>query len=457
MTLRRRLELALALLTATLLVGGVVVLAVQRAEVVRQVDAQLRDLAGAPGPLLNLARRADLGLPRVQAPTDVYVGRVDRRGRLTTLLAPVDDPDLVPDLSGGVGPSDVPRTVATTSGSAARARMLSVDLPNGGRMVLAVPTTRTDALVARLGLALALAGLLVGAVAGLLVWWVQRLGLRPIAELTTAADEVSAGRLRRIDHVGPPGTEVARLGQALDVMVATTLAANEQMARFVADASHELRTPLTTIVGYSAAAGGAGDRAGAPGAVAVAPDDALRRIHEEAGRMGRLVEQLLVLSTQARVAPGDLRPVDLERVLHDVAADLRVVQPEREVGVHVEPGTQVPADPDLLRQAIVSLVGNAVQHTPGSASIHLDGVRRGDLVAVTVADTGPGIAPEHVPHLTERFYRVDPSRSRRRGGSGLGLAVVEAVAHAHHGRLVVRSEPGHGSRFTLELPAVVPD
>ncbi len=193
MTLRRRLELALALLVVTLVVGAVAVLAVQRASVQGQVDAQLRDLGGAPGPLLGLARRATRGSPRVQAPTDVYVGRIDRRGRLTTLLSPADDPTLVPDLS-----ADAPRvrrgtptTVPTVTGGP-QARVLTVALPRGGRAVLAVPTTRADdAVVSRLTLAVVGAGLLVAAVTALLVWWVVRLGLRPIAAMTAAADEVT--------------------------------------------------------------------------------------------------------------------------------------------------------------------------------------------------------------------------------------------------------------------------
>lgn len=453
MTLRRRLELALALLVVTLVVGAVAVLAVQRAFVQGQVDAQLRDLGGAPGPLLGLARRADAGLPRVQAPTDVYVGRIDRRGRLTTLLSPADDLTLVPDLSADaprVRPG-TPTTVPTVTGRATQARVLTVALPRGGRAVLAVPTTRADAVVSRLTLAVVAAGLLVAAVTALLVWWVVRLGLRPIAAMTAAADEVTAGRVRPLSDPGPPGTEVARLGRALDTMVAARTEAQERLERFVADASHELRTPLTTILGYSSSGVTAGS--------GVAPEDALRRIHEESARMRRLLDQLLALSTQARVPPEDRRSVDLERLLHDVADDLRVVQPERPVDVQVAPGLTAWADPDLLHQAVASLAANALQHTPRTAAVTLEAatVRAdGAEVLVGVRDAGPGIAAEHLPHLTERFFRVDPSRSRHGGGSGLGLAVVEAVARAHDGALLVASEPGGGSAFTLRLAAAPP-
>ncbi len=270
--------------------------------------------------------------------------------------------------------------------------------------------------------------------------------------MTDAAGAITAGDTARRVPPGPPGTEAARLGEALNTMIDTTTATNERMRRFVADASHELRTPLTTLGGYAAL-----HAARPPGPLDDAGraevDDAMRRIGDEAARMRRLVDGLLDLT--GLDAPDALRlePVDLGDVLRDVASDLRVVAPGREVTLDAPDSLVVTADRDRVTQALVGLTSNAVRHTPDGTPVALRVLTRPGWVRVEVADAGPGIPPEHLPHLVERFYRVDRSRSSGSGGSGLGLAVVDAVARAHGGSLAVASEPGRGSVFALELPA----
>ncbi|QNN49108.1 HAMP domain-containing histidine kinase [Phycicoccus endophyticus] len=372
-------------------------------------------------------------------------------GQLTTVVAPDSDPELVPAVAAGEQIAE-PQGRPTTSGRAHRVRVVTTTLGMGGtQAVIAVPTTSADAATRRLAATLSVAGLGVAGFVGLLLWWVDRLGLRPIAQMTRAADAITAGDPGAHVPPGPPGTEAARLGEALTTMVATTQATNERMRRFVADASHELRTPLTTVGGYAALHAGR-----SPGPLdeegRAEVDDAMRRIGQEAARMRRLVDGLLDLT--GLESPDALRreAVDLAEVLHDVVSDLRVVAPDRTVTLEAPESLLVTADRDRVTQALVGLTSNAVRHTPGGTPVALRVLVRPGWVRVEVSDAGPGIPPEHLPHVLERFYRVDRSRSSGSGGSGLGLAVVDAVARAHGGRVTVDSPPGAGTTVGLELP-----
>ncbi len=450
MTLRRRLLVAAAVLAVVAVVAGSAVVVVQRAFLVGRLDAEIAALAQNPRAVLLASQRAE-GAVATAALSDVYVGRMGADGRLTTVLAPQDDPDLVPAL----GPGEqvpTPEGRATEAGTAQRVRVVTVTLPNGrAQAVIAVPTTPADVATRRLAVTLGLTGLVAAVLVGLLLWWVDRLGLRPIAAMTEAAGAITAGDTARRVPPGPPGTEAARLGEALNTMIDTTTATNERMRRFVADASHELRTPLTTVGGYAAlhAARPAGPL-DTEGRAEV--DDAMRRIGDEAGRMRRLVDGLLDLT--GLESPDALRrePVDLATVLRDVASDLRVVAPDRVVTLDAPASLVVAADRDRVTQAVVGLTSNAVRHTPAGTPVALRLHAVPGWVRIEVSDAGPGIPAEHLPHLLERFYRVDRSRSSGSGGSGLGLAVVDAVARAHGGTVSVASTPGVGTTFVLDLP-----
>jgi two-component system OmpR family sensor kinase len=172
--------------------------------------------------------------------------------------------------------------------------------------------------------------------------------------------------------------------------------------------------------------------------------------------MRRIVDQLLQLATLDAAPTRRTEAVDLRAVLDDVAGDLRVVQPERPVSVEVPPGLLARADRDHVVQAVTALTANAMRHTPVTAAVTLAARRTAGGVRVEVADAGPGIASEHLPRLFDRFYRVDPGRSRAQGGSGLGLAVVESIARTHGGSAGVSSTPGAGSVFWVDLPASPP-
>ncbi len=445
MSLRRRLVLALVVLGLTLALAGTSVLVAQRRYLVEQLDTQIASLAKNPRALLVVSNRPNAERILPDALGEVYVGRMGPGGRLSTVLAPAEDPGLVPRVSAGERlPTPVGR--GTTSGEAPRVRVVTAALAGGGEAVIAIPTTRADAATRRLGIALGLAALAVAVAVGLVVWWVVRLGLRPIAAMTETADAIAAGDLSRRVEPAEEGTEAARLGHALNAMVDTTQATQARMRRFVADASHELRTPLTTLRGYSSLH--TPDGGAAPEVV----DDAMRRINAEATRMTRIVEGLLQLSDLDEHGVASREPVDLVPLARDVVADLGVVQPERPVSLEATGSLVVPGDRDRLFQALVALTSNALRHTPDTAAVVVRAHASGRSARVEVADGGPGIPPEHLPHLFDRFYRVDAGRARSHGGTGLGLAVVASIVTAHGGRYGVASLPGTGSTFWFELP-----
>jgi two-component system, OmpR family, phosphate regulon sensor histidine kinase PhoR len=228
----------------------------------------------------------------------------------------------------------------------------------------------------------------------------------------------------------------------------------EMRADFVANASHELRTPLAALSGFIETLQGS------------ARDDAKARerflpiMQEQARRMARLIDDLLSLSRielNAHRRPDT--PVDLVPIIRQVADGLQTLARDRGVTVTVDAanGVRVPGDRDELVRVFENLVENALKY--GAAGRRVDiGLGQGESAEgeqearVSVRDYGPGIAPEHVPRLTERFYRVDVRESRAQGGTGLGLALVKHILNRHHGRLLIESMPGAGATFTVFLP-----
>lgn len=448
MTLRRRLAWAgIAVVVFTGIVFALVAL-VQRHYVLDQLDQRVESLVADTKTLLVVANRADDGGSAASSLlSEAYVGVLRADGRLRTVVAPADDPQLVPHLLGNERDAGLV-TRGTVAGQAPRVRLEVAPLGAGRWVVVAVSMAPVEQATTRLALALGVAWLAIAVVALLVGSWVERFGLRPIAQLTQAATGVTAsgGREPVQVPVSDPRTEVGQLGEAFNQMVATTTDGQEQLRRFVADAGHELRTPLTTLQGYSAlyAAGGLPDDS------AVA--DAMRRINAEATRMNRIVTDLLDLAALGDHSALVLSSVAVDRVLDDLAADLRVRQPQRPVSVEVGAGCLVVADEDRLRQALTALLENAVKYSAPGTGLRLIAGRRQASVRIAVADAGPGIAQHELPHIFDRFYRVASSGSRP-AGSGLGLAIVAAIVTAHGGAYGVDSAPGIGSTFWIELGA----
>lgn len=380
---------------------------------------------------------------------------------------------------------DRPFTVTGTGGSTWR--ILAEPIPGGAVIVLAFSLEEIDRTVQRLVVIDAIVGLAVLAVLAVVGVGVVRASLRPLSAVEETAGAIAAGDLSRRVPEADPGTEMGRLGRSLNTMLGQIEAAfgaraeseaaarrseetalrseetarrseetarrsEERMRRFVADASHELRTPLTAIRGFAEFY-----RQGA----ARSPEELNRligRIEETASRMGLLVEDLLLLARLDRQRPIERRPVDLLAVAADSVQEARVLAPERTIDLTVEGGMayQVLGDEPRLRQVLGNLLTNAITHTPEGTPVEVrlsPGTLRGEPAAVAaVVDQGPGLAPEQVERVFERFYRSDEGRSRDDGGAGLGLAIVAALVAAHDGIVRADSAPGEGATFSVVLP-----
>ena len=324
-------------------------------------------------------------------------------------------------------------------------------------LIVAIPLADVDHTLHHLFLVESTVALAVLLVLAMLAWWVVKLGLRPLEQMQETAGAIAAGDLSRRVEVVDEHTEVGRLGLALNEMMqqietafAERAASEGRLRRFVGDASHELRTPLTSIRGYAELfRRGAADR----------PEDlakAMRRIEEEANRMGVLVDDMLLLARLDQGRPLERRPVDLTRITRDAVDDARAVAPDRPIDFSPNGAVFVPGDEAKLRQVLGNLLQNANRHTPAETPVHVRVVSDEEEAVIEVADEGPGMATEDANRVFERFWRSDPSRTRSSGGAGLGLAIVAAIAAAHGGRAEVESEPGHGSTFRVHLPRVVP-
>ncbi|MEV6785594.1 HAMP domain-containing sensor histidine kinase [Streptomyces sp. NPDC051098] len=289
--------------------------------------------------------------------------------------------------------------------------------------------------------------------------------LRPLEDMVETASAIAEGDLtRRVPAGRDPVTETEQLRVALNSMLHQVESAFEtrehsaaQLRRFVADASHELRTPLAAIRGYL--------QLYAKGMLRKPADRtrALARMTAEADRMGRLVEELLILARLDQQPRPRMCTVDVSRLVRDAADDLRAQQPERPLTVRDEGSVTVRGDEAGVRQVVGNLLANARAHTPADAPVTVE-LTRGDgdgrgpgAVRLRVSDEGPGMAAEDADRVFDRFFRAageaGPSGPP---GSGLGMAIVQAVVTAHGGAVTVRTAPGEGLTVSVELPAAAP-
>ncbi|WP_256251752.1 cell wall metabolism sensor histidine kinase WalK [Streptomyces sp. yr375] len=345
-----------------------------------------------------------------------------------------------------------------TSAPHAEYRLVTARLADGRTAVAAVDTASTEAAVRHAVQVVVAVQLLADVVLGVLGVLVVRRSLRPLEHAARTADRVAAGdfALRLVDARVAPKTEVGRLTDALNRMLDQIHAAfgardasEERLRQFVADASHELRTPLQSIRGY----GELYQLGALPDTQAV--DEAMDRVLAEVHRMTRLVESLLMLARYDEDDPADLEPVDLGRVVTESCRDAAAVQPARPWTVTVTADVTVRGDEAQLRGVVANLLANVRMHTPPEAACSVElSVAEGDAV-LRVRDEGPGIPAEALTHVFDRFYRADKSRSRARGGSGLGLSIVAAVADLHGGTVRAQSPPeGGGTLIEVRLPAL---
>jgi two-component system OmpR family sensor kinase len=294
-------------------------------------------------------------------------------------------------------------------------------------------------------------GTAIGVVAGMSL---TRFILRPLERMVRTAEAIAGGDLTRRLRLPSGRNEVARLGSAFDHMVDRLGAALEAQRRFVADASHELRTPLTSLEGLSEMLLIGADR-GDTGVV----QRTVRSMHGELARLGRLVADLLTLSRLDNTSPVQLVSLDAGRLANEVVEQMRPLAEAKDVRLAVATAGPAPVlgDPDRLKQVLLNLVDNAIRYTPAEGQVKLSvdtepssGAR--GAVRIEVHDTGPGIAPQDLPHIFDRFYRGDASRTRATGNTGLGLAIARAIVESHSGTISVRSVPGGGATFSVHLP-----
>jgi signal transduction histidine kinase len=250
----------------------------------------------------------------------------------------------------------------------------------------------------------------------------------------------------------PTGDALQRLSLSLNHLLSRLRDSVRSSRRFLADASHELRTPLTVIKGEL-------QEIVAGNAVEGAVRERVGSVLEEVARLEHLVSGLLVLS---RLDAGDARrewyDIDLAALSASTAEQMRLMAEDRGIQLQtsgLEP-LVVRGDRGRLKQVIVNLLDNAIRFTPRGGAVALRTFREGSDELLEVRDTGVGIPPAALPHLFERFYRVDEARSRDEGGAGLGLSIAESICAAHGARLEVDSELGLGSRFRLRFPRLPP-
>ncbi len=284
----------------------------------------------------------------------------------------------------------------------------------------------------------------VGLVGG---WWFTGRAMRPLASMTTAAESISEQNLSQRIDVSETDSELGQLAEVLNRTFDRLQAAFERQVRFTADASHELRTPVAVILAQIE--------------LSLARQRSEQDYREALGtcmrasqRMKALIESLLVL---ARLDAGAtelvLEPVALDSLIVDAVELIAPLADQRRIAIvcDVLP-LRVTGDRHRLAQVFVNLLTNAVRYNRDDGRIEVSVREAGDIAVVTIRDTGIGIAPEHLPHIFDRFYRVDPARSRSEGSSGLGLAICQGFVAAHQGTLSATSTLGEGTTMELRLP-----
>ncbi len=479
MSLQKRLVAVVALLLVVgLVVADVVTYASVRSFLYGQADSTLAQNEALGFNFLTYAASRNITVNQDEVSRrvsmDVYVTLLDRSGRVILRRAsgPPAHPDPAPILTHGMPTQQVPDiysrhlrvgryagtfhpdpdavTLRSTGDPDGAYRAVAVTVPQG-TLVTAVslnPTSDTLSSLRRVELFATLAVLLA---MGVLVMVVVRRGLRPLREMAGTADSITSGDLTQRVPEGRSGTEVGRLGQALNEMLtqiegafAEKSSSEERLRQFVADASHELRTPLTSIRGYAELLrrGGFSDEAGR--------ERALKRIEEEATRMGGLVEDLLLLAELDRGRPLRAEPVDLQRICSDAVGDSNAVEHGHVLTLRPGPPVVVVGDGERLAQVAHNLVRNALAHTPPGSEVSVSTGVAQKMGYIRVSDDGPGIPPQVAARIFDRFYQGDPSRSAL--GTGLGLAIVRAIAEALGGSADVLPTPGAGATLVVRIP-----
>jgi heavy metal sensor kinase len=361
----------------------------------------------------------------------------------------------------GFDPSQVSASPPVSAGAGSREE----HLPGGGELLIySLPFTARDGsrFVIESGapydaIENTLRGLLLTLALGLPVviaiavgggYWIMRRALLPLDEIAGGAERITSRNLNERLPAPDSGDEIERLAVALNRMIARLDESFQYIRRFTADASHELRTPLTVLRGeleamaqYPCLNGEMRDTVGSS--------------LEETERLTKIVESLLAISRlDAGEAQVERMRFDLTELAVTTTEQMRLLAEDKKIELEVETDGAAffEGDPARLKQVVVNLVDNAIKYTPEGGVVRVSVRAENDHAVLLVEDNGVGIPAEALPHLFERFYRVDKARSRQMGGVGLGLAIVKSIVMAHGGQVTVESAEGKGSRFRVELP-----
>ena len=285
--------------------------------------------------------------------------------------------------------------------------------------------------------------------AALISWILLSRALSPLEAIADTVDQINRADdlSRRIPYRQQSEDEISDLVESFNQTLERLETLFTSQQRFLADVSHELRTPLTVIKG----------NVDLMRRMKKIDDESLTSIDQEAGRLTRLVGGLLLLAqAESGKLTLNLRPVELDVLLVEVFQELRVLAGSK-VHVHLKEidQLQVKGDRDRLKQVLLNLAANAIQYTPQDGDVYISLAKVGDQARIVVRDTGPGIPSEDLPHIFERFYRAEKSRTRSRAsGFGLGLSIVHWIVEHHNGRIDVESKEGKGTTFMIWLPLV---
>jgi len=462
MTLRLRLVLALTgLLAVGLALFGFATYSLYARSEYQRLDDQIAAAVPLVSRALEVGGNPGGGgpggfghTPQASLPPGGYYEKRDASGAVTSanyVIASDDRPKLPSELKAEGGTN---RFFTTGSvDDSAQWRVLVAPDPGGDgtSVVVALPLSGVTSSLNSLVVTEVLVSIVLLVVLSAGSWFILRRGLHPLEQMATTAGDITAGDLsQRVSPSGGP-TEVGQLGLALNTMLDDIERAfherdetERRLRQFLADASHELRTPITSIQGFAELF-----RVGADHAQVDLPT-ILRRIEEESARMRLLVEDLLLLARLDETREVEAEPVDLAVLAADACSDAVAADRDRSVTLDAPEPVVVRGDEAHLRQAIANLVSNALSHTPAGTPLEVSALRRPDGAEVRVRDHGPGLDPQAVEHVFDRFWQADSARAG--SGSGLGLSIVAGIASEHGGSAVAANAPGGGAEFTLHLP-----
>jgi two-component system OmpR family sensor kinase len=477
MSLRARLIVGYsALLAAILFLFGAALYLILDFALIQQIDQTL--VASANDILRSTTIRTIEDLPLLNLPplsfdlANTYVQAWNADGRLVSASANLSgvneplNPGMLPPQSLGTSPPFGPNLDSPTpaySPPAQGEQVFSDNLIHGihlrviskpiwiegkylGLLEVGTPLTVSDRALSILFFVLAAGGATALLLSVLIGNWIALGALRPLETITSTAVQITRADdlSRRIPLEVPPGSEVGRLIQAFNETLERLEKLFSAQSRFLADVSHELRTPLTSIRGNI-------DLIRKMGADA----ESLNAIQSEVDRMIRLVGDLLMLSrAEAGNLPLAKAPIEMDTLLVEVLQQAHLLaQGKVDVVIGNLEQAMYLGDRDRLKQLLLNLVVNALQYTQPGGRVVLSMRLVEDCLHITVSDNGPGIPSADLPHIFDRFYRVEKSRSRGGlGGSGLGLSIAQWIAHSHGGRIEVASERGKGTTFSVWLP-----